>query len=99
MKLEIFSRIIPWYELTPARYFIYKDKMTKLWFAIAAIKGVAREFGNNGVSELQGAAYDKYTAYSRLSREAKRLGIELPSLDSFSRYDTIERVVNYSVKG
>lgn len=90
MKLEIFSRIIPWYELTPARYFIYKDKITKLWFAIASV-------GER--SELQGAAYDKYTAYSRLLKDAKRLGIELPSLDSFSRYDTIERVVNYGVKG
>ncbi len=91
MNTEYFTRIVPWYEATPnAKHFIYKDRITKLYFAIVQ---------SNKQDEIQGAGYDIVTAYNRLLKEAKQRKIELPSLDSFAIYGKLEREVSYKVKG
>lgn len=90
MNTEYFTRIVPWYEATPtARHFIYKDKVTKLYFAILQL---------TERSELQGAGYDMITAYNRLLKEADKVNYHVIPLDSFAIYGKLEREVSYKVK-
>ncbi len=89
MKSETVTYTIPWYALTPSPLFIYKDKITKLWFVI-------EQLGRG--SEVQGAGYALTTAYSRYVDECLK-GKKWPSpLDKFKVFDTIERVMSYQVR-
>jgi hypothetical protein len=86
MKFEIFTRKVPWYEITPCKYFTYYDRVTKLYFVILS-----------DATEIQGAGYDKKMAYSRLCREGVKRGIFVPPLDKFVSYDILEQVMSYKV--
>lgn len=89
MKSETFTRIKPWYELTPTPRFIYQDKQTKLWFVIESL--------GRG-EEIQGAGYAIITAYKRYCESCQRgKRISFP-LDDFTIHDKIEQVMSYQVR-
>lgn len=88
-KVEVFSRTQPWYEITPASRFIYRDKSTKLWFVI-------EHLGRN--NEVQGAGYALITAYHRYCDECTKGKKPAQPLDSFEEYDMLERVASYQVR-
>lgn len=88
-KAEVFSRTVPWYEITPSERFIYKDKTTNLWFVIERV---------NARNEIQGAGYALATAYRRYAEECEQQQREATPLDLFDEYDKLDRVDSWRVK-
>lgn len=88
MKFDTFTRTVPWYEITPKSRFIYKDKVTKLYFVILSDYNW----------ELQGAGYQLATAYRRLKDECNSRNVYCPAIEDFATYDNLTKIVECKVK-